>query len=74
MSKIPDDYWPCACVRHDKNGNLSQIKAHPPTTRVCRVCKCKQPEPGWQAMEAREREHANREAEGTAGHRRNPVK
>ncbi len=43
MSEIPIGYWPCACVRRDKDGNLSRIKMNPPHRRVCSVCKAKRP-------------------------------
>ncbi len=38
MSKIPDDYWSCYCVRRDAAGNMTHIKFNPPARRKCRKC------------------------------------
>jgi hypothetical protein len=40
---VPDDYWPCACVRRDRAGNLRKIKLNSPQTARCPVCKCVRP-------------------------------
>jgi capsid portal protein len=39
-----DDYWPCACVKRDRNGNMKAIKLNHPQVTQCRVCKCTKPE------------------------------
>lgn len=35
------EYWPCACVRRDRAGNLKAIKLNHPAVLACRVCKAK---------------------------------
>lgn len=47
MGKIPEGYWPCACVRRDENGNMTHIAMHPPTRRMCKVCGSTRPPKGW---------------------------
>lgn len=42
---LPKGYWPCACVKRDKKGNLSKIKFNPPSRKRCSVCKSTRPEP-----------------------------
>jgi hypothetical protein len=36
--EIDRDYWPCACVKRDKAGNMSHIKLHHKSKSECRVC------------------------------------
>ena len=45
MSEPTDhgDYWPCACTKRDKAGNLTHVKMHYKTVKRCRVCKCERP-------------------------------
>ncbi len=38
MSKIPDDYWSCCCVKRNRKGELVAIKFHAPDRRKCRKC------------------------------------
>lgn len=38
-----DNWWPCACVRRDRKGNMKDIKLHHPDTTKCDVCKAKRP-------------------------------
>lgn len=42
---VPPDYWPCACVKRDKAGNLTHFGMQPPTVKRCRRCGAKQPAP-----------------------------
>jgi hypothetical protein len=37
-----DKWWPCACVRRNRKGQITGIKMHPPKTLTCRVCGCSQ--------------------------------
>lgn len=32
------NYWPCACVKRNRDGLMTHIKLLPPTERKCRVC------------------------------------
>jgi hypothetical protein len=41
---VPAGYWPCACVRRDRQGNMRAIKFHAPKVRRCAVCKCERPD------------------------------
>ena len=34
------DWWPCACVKRDKAGNMKAIKLNHPDLKRCLVCKC----------------------------------
>lgn len=52
MGKIPDGYWPCACVKRDKAQNMTHIKFHPPTTKKCKVCEATRPPKGWDKQNA----------------------
>lgn len=45
--KIPDGYWPCACVKRDRKGNMTHIKMHPPTAKKCKTCDATRPPKGW---------------------------
>ena len=38
-----DEWWPCACVRRDSQGNMAKIKMHCPETTRCRVCGATRP-------------------------------
>lgn len=37
------EWWPCACVKRDKQGSMTNIKCHHPDTKRCRVCGCNRP-------------------------------
>lgn len=40
---VPPDYWPCACVKRDRQGNLKALKMNPPMKKYCRACGCVRP-------------------------------
>lgn len=43
QQKQPTDtseYWPCACVKRDKDGHLTHIKGHARAVAKCRRCGC----------------------------------
>jgi hypothetical protein len=31
-------YWPCACVKRDRDGNWTHIKLNHPSLKRCKVC------------------------------------
>ncbi len=39
-----DDDWPCACTKHNRQKQLTQIKLHHPDQIRCKVCKAERPE------------------------------
>jgi hypothetical protein len=34
-----EDYWPCACVKRDRAGNMTHIKLNHNSVPKCRKCK-----------------------------------
>ena len=48
MSKAnTDGYWPCACVKRNRAGNMTHIKLNHPLLKSCAKCKAKRPPAGW---------------------------
>jgi hypothetical protein len=43
MPTVPNDYWPCACIKRNRKGELTHIKAHPPSRKKCRKCGATKP-------------------------------
>lgn len=37
------DYWPCACVKRDRQKNLTHIKLNHKSVKRCRKCRCDRP-------------------------------
>lgn len=60
MQGIPESYWPCACVKRDRRGNLIAIMGHHQSVKRCRKCKAQRPE-GW--LEEIDKQQLARDAE-----------
>jgi hypothetical protein len=35
---LPDGWWPCACVKRNRRGQMTHFAAHPPTQKRCSRC------------------------------------
>jgi hypothetical protein len=39
-----EDYWPCACVKRDRDGNPRKVRLNHKSVKKCSVCKLNRPE------------------------------
>lgn len=46
--KLREGYWPCACVKRDKDGRMTHIKLQSAKRKHCPKCKSVRPRPSME--------------------------